>query len=379
MINSTTASPAVGVDLRNLEPLARAELDPGVYHYIAAGAGTGSAALSNVSAFGMWSLIPRVLANCGSACLETSVLGEVLPAPLLLAPAGALSYLNPAGERAVAIAAAECGIPFVLSSASSSTIEQVAEAGQAAPRWFQLYWPNDTELCLSILLRARLSGYRVLVYTVDFPRVGWRPGPPRGTESDNPRLHSVAIPFSDPVFRDRLGRAADTGDPAAWALWEEFYGAMDRTWDDLSFLRDAWDGPIVLKGILHPADARRAADLGMDGVIVSNHGGRQVDGAITALDALPGVADAVGDRMDVLFDSGIRGAADVLKALALGAKAVMLGRPYLYAFALAGQEGVRQVLGDILADLESTLTLVGCSSPAAVSGDFLRRSSAWER
>jgi L-lactate dehydrogenase (cytochrome) len=241
-------------------------------------------------------------------------------------------------------------------------MEEVADVG--GPRWFQLYWPNDRDVAVSFLSRAKAAGYSALVVTLDTFTLAWRPN-----DLDNaylPFLRGIGVQnyLADPVFMEKAG-----GDPIGH--WAAIFGNPTLTWDDLAFLRDNWDGPIALKGIQHTDDARRAVDAGMDGIVVSNHGGRQVDGAVASLEALAVIAHAVGDQIDVLFDSGVRTGSDVFKALALGAKAVLLGRPYAYGLALAGREGVRHVLRCLLAELELTLRLSGHERVAALSADDL--------
>ncbi|KMS67253.1 lactate 2-monooxygenase, partial [Streptomyces leeuwenhoekii] len=295
------------------------------------------------------------------------VLGRCLPAPLALAPVGVLSIMHPDAEPAAARAAAAQGAPYILSSASSTPMEQVAEAMGDAERWFQLYWPKDREVARSFLNRARTAGYTALFVTLDTPLLSWRP---RDLDQAYlPFLHGVGTAnyFSDPAFRAGLAKPVHEDPDAAVMHFVGMFADPGKTWPDLAFLRENWDGPIVLKGVLHPDDARLAADAGMDGVVVSNHGGRQVAGAVAAADALPGVVEAAGDRLTVLFDSGVRTGDDVFKALALGARAVLLGRPYAYGLALDGQAGVEHVIRCLLAEFDLTLALSGHASPSALS------------
>jgi isopentenyl diphosphate isomerase/L-lactate dehydrogenase-like FMN-dependent dehydrogenase len=299
--------------------------------------------------------------------LSVRVLGRCLPAPLALAPVGVLSIMHPDAEPAAARAAAAQGVPYILSSASSTPMEQVAEAMGDAERWFQLYWPKDREVARSFLNRARAAGYTALFVTLDTPLLSWRP---RDLDQAYlPFLHGVGTAnyFSDPAFRAGLAKPVHEDPDAAVMHFVGMFADPGKTWPDLAFLRENWDGPIVLKGVLHPDDARLAADAGMDGVVVSNHGGRQVAGAVAAADALPGVVEAAGDRLTVLFDSGVRTGDDVFKALALGARAVLLGRPYAYGLALDGQAGVEHVVRCLLAEFDLTLALSGHASPSALS------------
>lgn len=364
--------PPFTTDLIRLDASARERMDPGPYGYVAGAAGSGATDRANREAFAARRLVPRMLRGAHARDLSTTVLGTDMPAPVLLAPVGVQSIVHPDGELATARAAARLGVPMVLSTASSYPLEEVAEAaGPAAPRWFQLYWPNDDDVCVSILDRARRAGFRTLVVTLDTWALAWRPEDLDRAYLPFVRGVGTAIPFSDPAFRAGLARPPEEDLAAAVLRWVPMFTGSDRSWDRLPFLRAHWDGPIVLKGVLHPDDARRAADTGMDGVVVSNHGGRQVDGAVASLDALPGVVRAVGERLPVLFDSGVRTGADVLKALALGARAVLVGRPYAYGLAHGGEDGVLHVLRSLLADLDLTLGLCGYRSPAELSGDSL--------
>jgi lactate 2-monooxygenase len=358
--------PSLPADLTRLESLAEDKLSREAYDYVAGSAGTGDTARANREAFRRWRLVPQMLRGTTDCDLTTQVLGQTLPTPVLLGPVGVLRQLHPEGELAVARAAEKMGVPMVLSTAASVTMEEVAEV--AGPRWYQLYWPNDRDLAVSFLDRAKAAGYSALVVTLDTFTLAWRPH-----DLDNaylPFLRGMGNQnyFSDPVFTEKAG-----DNPILY--WTTLFGNPSLTWDDLAFLREHWDGPIALKGIQHTDDARRAVDAGMDGIVVSNHGGRQVDGAIASLDALAPITHAVGDQIDVLFDSGIRSGADVVKALALGAKAVLLGRPYAYGLALAGEAGVRHVLRCLLADLELTLRLSGHADVASPSLEILQNGA----
>jgi len=365
--------PPFTTDPTRLEGLAREKFGAGPFGYVAGGAGAGTTVAANREAFGRWRIVPRMLTDATRRDLGTTVLGQSMPAPVLLAPVGVQSIVHPEGELATARAAAALGITMVLSTASSHTIEEVAEASGDGTRWYQLYWPNDNDVTISILQRAKAAGFSALVVTLDTWTLAWRPNDL--DQAYLPFIRGVgnAVPFSDPAFRALLAKSPEEDLTAAILRWIPMFTGTDRRWDQLPFLREHWDGPIVLKGIQHVDDARRASDAGMDGIIVSNHGGRQVDGAVAALDMLPEIAAAVGDRLDVLFDSGVRTGADVVKALALGAKAVLLGRPYVYGLGLAGEDGVRHVVRSILADLDLTVGLSGNRTLADLSADTLRR------
>jgi isopentenyl diphosphate isomerase/L-lactate dehydrogenase-like FMN-dependent dehydrogenase len=363
--------PDFTTDASALEESAREILEPGPFWYVAGAAGSGATARANREAFDRWRIVPRMLRDATRRSLSSTVLGTEMPAPVLTAPLGVQAILHADGELATARAAAALGVPMILSTGSSHTIEEVAAASGDGPRWFQLYWPNDDDVCVSILERAQKAAFTTLVVTLDTWTLAWRPHDLDGAYLPFLRGVGTAIPFSDPAFRAGLAATPEDDLPAAVLKWVSMFTGEDRSWDRLPFLRQHWDGPIVLKGILHPTDARRAADAGMDGVVVSNHGGRQVDGAIAALDALPQVVAAAGDRLAVLFDSGIRTGADIVKAIALGARAVLVGRPLAYGLAHAGEAGVRHVLRCLLADLDLTVGLSGYRGVAELTPEAL--------
>ncbi len=367
--------PELPTDLTRLEALAEEQMPAGAFGYVAGSAGSESTARANRAAFERWRIVPRMLCDVSTVDVSVTVLGTVMPAPVLLAPIGVLAIVHPDGESAVARAAGALGVPMVVGTAASTTLEDVAAAGGEAPRWYQLYWPKDRDLAISFLERAAAAGYRALVLTLGTYTMGWRP-----RDLDNvflPFLRAVGNQnyFADPVFQRTVGGPIGEENRAAAIMhWGGTFGNATLTWDDLGFLREHWSGPIALKGILHPDDARRAVEAGMDGVVVSNHGGRQVDGALAALDALPAIVEAVGDDAEVLFDSGIRTGADAVKPLALGARAVLLGRPYAYGLGLAGEAGVRHVLRCVLAELELTMALSGVTRPADLTPKLLTRA-----
>ncbi|HTR89864.1 MAG TPA: lactate 2-monooxygenase [Solirubrobacteraceae bacterium] len=354
--------PARPLDWRRLERDAYGLLADGPSGYISGGAGRGKTMAANRAAFDRWRIVPRMLRDVSQRSLSRTVLGTELAAPVLLAPIGVQTLAHAEGELAMARAAAEVGVPFVASTAASHTIEQIARAGGELARWYQLYWPRDRELAASFVARAQAAGYSAIVVTLDTWLLGWRPAD----------LTNGFLPFlwgegnvnylQDPVFRGLLAAPPEEDMQAAIGQWAWQFANPTVTWKDLAFLRERTDLPIVLKGILHPDDARLAVEHGVQGVLVSNHGGRQVDGAIGALDALPGVVDAVAGRCEVLFDSGIRTGSDALKALALGARAVLLGRPYIWGLALGGAPGVVEVLRSFLADLDLAMALSGYAS-----------------
>jgi len=363
--------PDLPASLSALEGLARQRMSAEAFGYVCGGAGGEDTVRENAAAFRRWRIVPRMLTDVSSPSFGSTVLGAELAVPMLLGPIGVLRLAHPDGEVAVARAAASTGIPMVLSTAASVSMEEVAAACGDGQRWYQLYWPKDRDVAASLLARAGAAGYTVLVLTLDTRLLGWRP-----RDLDNaflPFLRGIGVQnyLSDPAFLAALPPGHDEG--AAIMHWTQIFGDASLTWDDLPFLREHWAGPIVLKGIMSAADARRAADAGMDGIVVSNHGGRQVDGALGALDALPPVVAAVGSELTILFDSGIRGGADVLKALALGAKAVLIGRPYAYGLGIAGEDGVRHVVRALRTEFELTMRLAGFASLADLGPDALSR------
>jgi lactate 2-monooxygenase len=348
-------------------------MTPEAVGYVAGGAGAEDTMRANREAFDRWRIVPRMLRGIpAERDHATTVLGTAMPAPVMLAPVGVLSIVHEGAEPAVARAAARLGVPMIASTAASHTMEDIAAAAPDAPRWYQLYWPADRELAASFVRRAEAAGYGAVVVTLDTWQLGWRPRDLSAAYL--PFLQSIGIAnyLADPVFRAGLEKTPEE-DPGAAVL--KFVGLFNNpalTWDDISFLRDHTSLPLVLKGVQHPDDVRRAVDVGVDGVVCSNHGGRQVDGAIASLDALPGVVEAAGD-LPVLFDSGVRSGADAAKALALGAAAVLLGRPYVHGLAVGGEEGVHHVLRCFLADLDLQAGLAGHRSVHELSPGSLVR------
>lgn len=329
---------------------------------------------ANQEAFRRWRIVPRMLRDIATRDLSVELFGARFPAPVLLAPIGVQSIVHADGELGAARAAASVGLPFIASTASTTPLEQVAGALGATPRWFQLYWSKDPAFNASVVTRAERAGYSAIVVTLDTFLLAWRPRD----------IENAYLPFllgeglgnylSDPAFRAALARPPEEDPQSAIVHFQQIFGNPALTWNDLRVLRDQTRLPILLKGILHPDDARRALDAGMDGVIVSNHGGRQVEGAIASLDALPNIVESVQGRFPILLDSGIRCAADAIKAIALGARAVLLGRPYMWGLALGGEAGVREVLRNFLADLDLTLGLSGYTAFTQLNPSSLART-----
>ena len=378
-----------------LERIARSRMDPEAWAYIAGGAGLERTMSANTSAFDHWRIVPQMLRDVEFRDMSLSLFSQTLPAPFFLAPIGVLEMAHPEADLAVAKAAANLGIPCMFSNQASVPMEACAAVMGSAPRFFQLYWSRSDELVISFLRRAEACGCSGIVVTLDTTMLGWRVRD----------LDLGALPFlqgkgiaqytSDPVFL-RLMHLPDPGPQQRsritvrsiltllnatrrfpGSFWNNLrsgaglravrtfvrlYSRPNITWADLPFLRRHTSLPILLKGILHPDDARKALDYGIDGIYVSNHGGRQVDGAVSAMEALPGIVEVVRGKVPVLVDSGFRGGADVFKALALGATAVGIGRPYCYALAAGGQAGVEELLTNWIADFELTMGLAGCKN-----------------
>ena len=399
--------PRVPTDGTQLEAVARDHLSTQAYAYIAGGAGSGATMRANRAAFDRHRIVPRVLRDASERDLSVELFGRRLEAPVLLAPIGVLEMAHRKAEIPVARAAREEGVPMVFSNQASVAMEDVAAELGESPRWFQLYWSTSDELVESFVSRAERSGCEAIAVTLDTTLLGWRTRDLDIAWLPFLRGMGIAQYTSDPVFRRLLKRETAAGDEPvsqprptpsavrtlvqlarnfpepflaglrsgeARAAVQEFiriYSRPTLSWEDLPFLRERTKLPILLKGVLHPDDARRAVDEGIDGIVVSNHGGRQVDGATATLDALPGVAAAVGGRVPVLLDSGIRTGADIFKAIALGTDAVLIGRPYVYGLAIAGETGVREVIQNLLAELDLTLGLAGHRSIAELRADSL--------
>ena len=357
--------PVVPARQAELEARAEAAMSPEAFAYIAGGAGREATMRANLAAFDSVRIRPRMLRDMGTRDLSATLLGRTRPNPILAAPIGVQEMAHKDADLATARACAEVGVSMIISNQASHPMEAIAAANGEGERWFQLYWGKSDELVASLLRRAEACGCTALVVTLDTAMLGWRTRDLDLAYLPFLEAKGIAQYTSDPVFQAMLGdRRSDPH--AASLLFMTTYSNPTITWDRLAFLRQHTKLPIVLKGINHPDDARLAIDHGMDGIVVSNHGGRQIDGAVAALHALADVADAVGGRLPVLFDSGIRSGADVFKALALGASSVLVGRPYVYGLAIAGAAGVAAVLRNILAELDLTMGLAGCRTLADV-------------
>ena len=363
----------VGAD--EWEARAAEQLEAGPYGYIAGGAGAEATVRANREAFDRRRLRPRMLGAHTERDISVELLGTPSPFPFLLAPVGVLSIAHTEGELAPARAAAAAGVPFVLSTAASHSIEEIADAMGDAPRWFQLYWVSDRDVVASLVRRAEAAGFGAIVVTLDTLILGWRPRDLRNAYLPFREGEGIAQFTSDPVFRDLLAVPPEEDPLVAAGTMLAMFPNLALSWDDLSWLRELTTLPLLVKGVLTPEDAHRALTAGIDGIVVSNHGGRQVDGAVAALDALIEVRAAVGPETTVLMDGGIRGGADVVKAMALGANAVLVGRPYVYALAVGGEPAVATLIQQLAAETDVTLALIGAGSVAELDGSWIAASS----
>jgi len=395
---------SVPVDPARLEEAASKRMSPEAFAYIAGGAGLEETMRVNRDAFDRLRIVPRVLRDVSTRDTSVELFGRRLPGPFLLAPIGVLEMAHREADLAVARAAAAKGVPMIFSNQASVPMERCAESMGTGPRWFQLYWSTSNELVESLVGRAEACGCAAIVVTLDTTLLGWRTRDLDLAYLPFLRGKGIAQYTSDPVFR-RLVDQVDEGPTkrprptlaGLSALFQltraypgsflanirsprprtavrqflEIYSRPSLTWEDLPFLRERTKLPILLKGVLHPEDARRAVDGGVDGLVVSNHGGRQIDGEIATVDALPAIVEAVDRQVPILLDSGVRGGADAFKAVALGASAVLIGRPYAYGLAIAGERGVRDVLQNFLADFDLTMGLAGCASIDEISAESL--------
>ncbi len=366
--------PELPVAWDELEAAAEAAMPEASADYIYATAGTGDTHRENRDSIARWRIVPRMLRDVSERDLSVDLFGTRVPAPVALAPIGVQTSAHPDGERATARAAATLGLPMTISTASDTAMEDIAEAGgPEAPRWYQLYWPSDEGVARSLVDRAEASGCSAIVVTADNYIPGWKPRDLQRAELPFIQGIGVAQFFSDPVFRAALEKTPEEDLGAAVGHYLGVFVNPKLTWDDLERLRSWTSLPIVIKGILHPEDAIEARERGVDGIVVSNHGGRQVDGAIATIDALPQIADEVASDLTVLLDSGIRSGADAFRALALGAHAVLLGRPWIWGLALGGEAGVEEVLRRFLAELDLTMALSGYTKPSQLGPEALHR------
>jgi lactate 2-monooxygenase len=366
--------PAFPMTYAELEARAGKALPPSILSYVAGGAGDEHTQRANASAFHQWGLIPRMFAGAAKRDLSVELFGMTLPSPLFMAPIGVIGLCaqDGHGDLAAAAASARTGVPMIASTLTVDPMEDVAGQFGDTPGFFQLYTPTDRELAESFVRRAEAAGFKGIVVTLDTWITGWRPRDLAASNFPQLRGHCLANYTTDPVFRARLGKDPAEDVAATVGLWAQLFG-NPLTWDDLPWLRSLTTLPLLVKGLCHPDDVRRAKDGGVDGIYCSNHGGRQANGGLPALDCLPGVVDAAGG-LPVLFDSGVRSGADVIKALALGATAVGLGRPYAYGLALGGAGGIVHVLRAILAEADLIMAVDGYPTLADLTPDTLRRT-----
>lgn len=365
--------PKLPVSPDELEKAAEKVMKQNAFGYIAGCAGSESTATNNKTALDAWRIIPRMLTDVSKRDMSIELFGTRLPTPILYAPIGILSIAHPDAEVGVAHVAKELGIPQILSTVSANTLEEVGEANGDNLHWFQLYWGQDKEFTKSLIKRAEQAGYKAIVVTVDTRLLAWRERDIKNAYLPFVYYDGLANYLSDPVFMAALDGDAKKDHMKTLMQFAYSFSNDTTTWEDLREIIDCTDLPIIIKGIQHPDDAVLAIDHGASGIIVSNHGGRQVDGAIGAIEALPEIVRAVGDQTTIMFDSGIRRGADVFKAMALGAKAVLLGRPYAYALGIGGSEGVKEVTMNLLADIDLTMGLAGCANWNEVGPNMLKR------
>jgi lactate 2-monooxygenase len=362
---------ATPLDFSALEAAAQARLTPEAFAYIAGGAGREATAEANRAALDQWRITPRMARDCSRRDLTVTLFGKTMPTPLLTAPVGVLSMAHPEADLAVARAASNLGMPMIISNQASYPMEQIADCCAGAPKWFQLYWGKSDALVASLVRRAEVCGCDAIVVTLDTTVLGWRVRDLALGHLPFLKGQGIAQYISDPVFRSMLGETPEKNPLAAAVMFTQIYSDPSLTWEKLKTLRKLTRLPILVKGIQHPEDAALAVEHGFDGIVVSNHGGRQVDGAVGSADQLVLCAERVDGKIPVLFDSGVRSGADAFKALALGADAVCIGRPYAYGLAVGGQAGVEAVLSNLVAELDITLALSGWTSASQLNRDAL--------
>jgi lactate 2-monooxygenase len=398
----------IPVDTQALENKAKDIISAEAFAYIAGGAGKELTMAQNRADFTAWQILPRMLQDVSERDTSIHLLGKHYPSPFLLAPIGVLEMAHPDADLAVAKAAAQLQMPYIFSNQASVHMEKTASAMGTAPRWFQLYWSKSNELVESFVQRAEASGCEAIVVTLDTTLLGWRTRDLDLAYLPFLRGMGIAQYTHDPVFRQLLEQPDETPGPKVkpgfeslvtlyhmckrypGPFWQnlksgialkavrkfiQIYSRPSLTWEDLQFLRGKTSLPILLKGILHPDDAVKAISHGINGIIISNHGGRQVDGSASTISMLPEIAAAVNGQIPLIVDSGIRTGADAFKALALGASAVCIGRPYVYGLAIDGEQGVYDVLSNFWADFELTMGLAGCKNVGEINRACLRKTN----
>src|ERR1700744_4096408 len=364
--------PALPMVFAELEARAATTLPPSVWSYVAGGAGDERTQRANAEVFERWGLIPRMFVGAAQRDLSVEFFGLTLPTPLFMAPIGVIGLCaqDGHGDLATARAAARTGVPMVASTLTVDPMEDIAAALGDTPGFFQLYTPTDRDLAASLVQRAEAAGFKGIVVTLDTWVTGWRPRDLSTSNFPQLRGHCLTNYTSDPVFRASLQRPPEEDPQGAVLRWVQVFG-NPLSWDDLGWVRSLTKLPLLVKGICHPDDARRASDGGVDGIYCSNHGGRQANGGLPAIDCLQAVVEAAGG-LPVLFYSGVRSGADVIKALALGANAVGGGRPYAYALAVGGVDGLVHVLRSILAEADLIMAVDGYPTLKDLTPDALR-------
>ena len=364
--------PSIPTSFPELEAAAKQKLSEEAFAYVAGGAGLETTMDANRRAFERVEIAPHMLGGAGERDLRTDLFGIAMPAPLMTAPIGVLDLAHSDADLAVARATAKLGLPMIISSQACSPMEEIAKANGDGDRFFQLYWGKSDEIAESFVRRAEACGARAIFVTLDTIILGWRPRDLNLASLPFLKARGIAQFTSDPVFRAMLTQTPEESPLGAALMFTSVFSDPALNWERIRKIRDWTKLPVVLKGIVRADDAARAVSEGFDGIVVSNHGGRQVDGAGGALAALPGVVAAVNGKVPVLFDSGIRCGADIFKALALGARAVCIGRPYVYGLAIGGEAGVATVLEHLIAELDLTMALSGHANLASLGPDALQ-------
>lgn len=368
------AKPDIPTNFIGLEAAAKQKMSPEAWAYTAGAAGLETAMEANRAAFARYPIAPRMLGASGARDLGAEIFGAQAAAPVFSSPIGVLEMMHPEADLAVARAMSRLNLPMMISSQASTPMEKIAEALGDGPRFYQLYWGKSDAVAESFVKRAEAIGAKAIFITLDTLILGWRPRDLDLGYSPFLKGQGIAQYTSDPAFRAMLSQTPEENPLGAAVQFTQIFSDPSLDWKRIAKIRSWTKLPVVLKGIMRGDDAAKAVAEGFDGVMVSNHGGRQVDGGIGTLDALPSVVAAVNGKVPVFFDSGVRCGADIFKALALGAKAVGIGRPYAYGLALGGEAGVQAVMEYLLAELDITMALNGCATPQQIHKSLLAPS-----
>ncbi|QDQ01185.1 alpha-hydroxy-acid oxidizing protein [Lysinibacillus fusiformis] len=363
LLKNINAQAPFPISFADLEKAVAEKMDAGPYGYVRSGAGGEQTLRNNRAAFEKYSIIPRFLNNVSNIDTSIELFGKTYPTPLLFAPVGMNKMAHEDGELAVVRAADDLEIPYIQSTVSSYALEDVAQAAPHATKWFQLYWSTNEEIAYSMASRAEAAGFEAIVLTVDTVMLGWREEDVRNQFSPLKLGYARGNYVNDPVFMASL--PDDSFESYVQGVLQNVFHPT-LNWENVRELKRRTTLPILLKGILHPEDSKLAVGNGIDGIIVSNHGGRQLDGVVGSLDALPAIVDVVNGQIPVILDSGVYRGMDALKALALGADAVAIGRPFVYGLALAGQQGVEKVMTNLYDELKVSMALAGATSVKAL-------------